>query len=51
MLVAAAEGVFGVTKVPSSHAERAHIHRTFGIPEDYVVPMLPCARVPPGRGR
>jgi len=38
LLAAAAEGIFGVTKIPAN-GEEAHIKRVVGHPDDY---MMPC---------
>ncbi|MDD5265155.1 MAG: nitroreductase family protein [Candidatus Bipolaricaulis sp.] len=37
LVAAAADGIFGVTKIPSSPAETQHIRRTLSIPDDYEV--------------
>jgi nitroreductase len=38
LVVAASEGVFGVTKIISTPEETVHIRETLGIPDDYEVP-------------
>lgn len=37
LVAAAAEWIFGVTKIPSTPAETTHIRQVLGIPEDYEV--------------
>jgi len=37
LVAAAAEGILGVTKIPSTPAETSHVRRTLGIPEDYEI--------------
>jgi nitroreductase len=38
LVAASAEGIFGVTKIPSTPAETSHIRNTLGIPGDYEIP-------------
>ncbi len=38
LLVAASEGIFGVTKIVSTPEETVHIRATLGIPDDYEIP-------------
>jgi nitroreductase len=38
LIAAAAEGIYGVTKIPSTPAESDHIRRTLSIPGEYEIP-------------
>jgi len=37
LVAASAEGIFGVTKIPSTPAETQHVRQTLGIPDEYEV--------------